>query len=59
MYYGFKNRCKNELQDNNENSCSSFKNKVPQKIDFRADGTNESHPTALELRFDETHTRAP
>ena len=49
VYYDFKNGCKNEFEDNNEKSCSWFKNKVPQKIDFRADGTHESHPTAWEL----------
>ena len=45
----FKNGCENEFQDNNEKSCSSFKNRVPHKIDFRHDGTHESHPTAWEL----------
>ena len=48
--FDFKNGCKNEFQDNNEKSCSCFKNKVCPKIDFRADGTHESHPTAWELR---------
>ena len=27
-----------------------MKNRVPRKIDFRADGTHESHPTAWELK---------
>ena len=44
-----KNGCKNEFQDNNEKFCSWFKNRVPLKIDFRADGTYESHPTAWEF----------
>ena len=52
MKSNFKNGCKNEFQDDNEKSCSWFKNKVPQKIDFRADGTHESHPTAWELNED-------
>ena len=47
--FDFKNECKNEFEDNNEKSCRWFDNKVPQKIDFRADGTHESHPTAWEL----------
>ena len=49
MNFDFKNECKNEFEDNNEKSCSRFKNRVPVKIDFRADGTHESIPTAWEL----------
>ena len=45
----FKYWCKNEFQDNNEKSCSWFRNRVPQKIDFRADEPHESHPPAWEL----------
>ena len=48
----FKNGCKNEFQDNNEKSCSWLKNKVPQKFDFRAAGTQESHPTAWKLKVE-------
>ena len=47
--FDFKNGCKNEFQDNNAKSCSRFRNKVPLKIDFRADRTHESYPTAWEL----------
>ena len=47
----FKNGCKNEFQDNNEKSWSWFINGVSQKIDFRADGTHESQPTAWELKI--------
>ena len=47
--FDFKNGCKNEFEDNNEKSCSRFKNRVPLKIDFRADWTHESNPTAWEL----------
>ena len=47
--FDFKNGCKNEFEDNNENSCSRFKNRVPLKIDFRAVWTHESIPTAWEL----------
>ena len=50
VYNDFQNWCENEIQDNNEKSCNWFKNKGPQKIDFRADGTHRSHPTAWELR---------
>ena len=48
-YYDFKNGCKNKNQGNNEKSWSWFKTKAPQKIDFGADGSHESHPTAWEL----------
>ena len=51
MNFDFKNGCKNEFEVNNEKSCSRFKNRVPLKIDFRADWTHESIPTAWELRF--------
>ena len=36
----------NEFEDNNEKSCSRLKNRVPLKINFRADETHESIPTA-------------
>ena len=49
VYLNFKNECKNEFQDNRKKWCSWFKNRVLPKIDFRADGTHESHPTAWEL----------
>ena len=49
--YDFKNGCNNEFEDNKEKSCSRFKNKVPLKIDFRADWTHESNPTAWELNI--------
>ena len=45
----FKNGCKYEFQDINEKLCSWFKNRVPSKIDLRAVGTDESHPTACKL----------
>ena len=45
----FKNGRKTEFQVNNEKSGSWFQNRVPSKIDFRTDGTQESHPKALEL----------
>ena len=47
--FHFKNGCKNEFEDNNEESCSRFKNRVPFIIDFRADLTHESNLTAWEL----------
>ena len=50
----FKNRCKNEFEDNNEKSCSRFKNRVPFKIDFRTDWTHESNPTAWKLKKKKT-----
>ena len=52
--FDFKNRCRNEFEDNNEKSCSRFINRLPLKIDFRADGTHESIPTAWELNLPET-----
>ena len=48
MNFDFKNGRKNEFEDNNEKSCSRFK-KSPLEIDFRADWTHESIPTAWEL----------
>ena len=47
--FDFKNGCKNELEDPSEKLCSRFKNRVPLKIDFKADWTHESNPTAWEL----------
>ena len=45
-----KNECKNKFQDNNEMLMQTHsKIGFPQKIDFRADETNEFHPTAWEL----------
>ena len=32
-----------------KNHAADSKIRSPEKIDFRADGTHESHPTALEL----------
>ena len=40
---------KNEFEDNKQKSCSRFENRVPLKIDFRADWTHESIPTVWEL----------
>ena len=49
MKFDFKNGCKNEFKDTNDKSCSRFKNKVPLKIDFKADWTHECNPTVWEL----------
>ena len=49
--FDFKNRCKNKFEDNNEKPCSRFKTRIPLKIDFKTDWTNESNPTAWELIF--------
>ena len=46
----FKNGCINEFEDNKEKSCSRFKNRVSLKIDFWANWTHESNPTAWELK---------
>ena len=48
--FDFKNGCKNEFEDNNEKSCRRFKNRVPLKIDFKAEWTHEFMPTAWELK---------
>ena len=48
--FDFINERKIEFEDNNENPCSRFKKRIPLKIDFRAEGTHESIPTAWELR---------
>ena len=55
VIFDFKNESKYEFLDNKDKSYSWFKNKVGKKIDFRADGTHESHPWAWELNknFDE------
>ena len=34
-----------------KNHAADSKIEFPLKIDFRADGTHESHPTAWELKF--------
>ena len=47
--FDFKNECQNEYEDNKEKLCSRFKNRVPLKIDFRADWTHESISTAWVL----------
>ena len=52
MNFDFKNGYKNEFEDNNKKSCGRFINRVPLKIDFRADSTYESNPTALELKIE-------
>ena len=52
MNFDLKNGCKNEFEDNSEKSCSRFINRVPFKIDFRADWTHESNPTAWELKIE-------
>ena len=36
MNFDFKNGCKNDFRDNNEKSCSRFRNKVSHKIDLKA-----------------------
>ena len=41
-----KNECKNEFHYNNENHAADSKIRAPPKIDFKADGTQESHLTA-------------
>ena len=51
MNFDSKKGCKNEFEDNNEKSCSRFKNKVSLKIDFGADWTHESISTAWELNL--------
>ena len=47
--FDFKNGCKNEFADNNENHAADSKIWSPLKIDFRADWTHEFIPTAWEL----------
>ena len=47
--FDFRNDCKNEFQDNNENYTADLKRGSPLKIDLKAVGTSESHPTAWEL----------
>ena len=43
--FDYKNGCKNEFEDNNEKSCSRFKNRALLKIDFIPDWTHEPNPT--------------
>ena len=49
MNFDFKNGCKNEFSDTNENLAADSKIGSPLKIDFRADWTHESDPTAWKL----------
>ena len=51
LHIDFKNGCKNELQDIKKYHSADSEISSPEKIDFRAVGTHESHPTALELKI--------
>ena len=42
---------KTNLRIITKNHAADSKKKVPRKIDFRANGTHESHPTALKLIY--------
>ena len=43
MNFDFEKACKNEIKDNNEKSCSWSRNRVAQKIDFKAKWLGNRH----------------
>ena len=47
MILDFKNGCKNEFKDNNEKSCSWFRNRVSRKIDFKVQWLRNSHTDSV------------
>ena len=49
MNFDLKNDFKNEFKDNNEKSCSWYRNRVSQKIDFKAIWPRIAMPPAWEL----------
>ena len=49
--FDFKNGCKMNLRIITENHAADSKMRSPLKIDFTADWTDESIPTAWELKF--------
>ena len=53
--FDFKNGCKNGFVDNNEQYCSRFKNRVPLKIDFRAELDSRVQPDSLGINRSLTH----
>ena len=48
----FKNGCKNKLENNNEKSCSWSRNRVYQKIDFKAVWPRNDHAASVGVDFD-------
>ena len=56
MKFDFKNGCKNEFENNDENHVAESKIGSPLKTDFRAEWTHDSNPTAWELIFFETNS---
>ena len=51
MNFDFKNGCKNEFKDNNEKSCSWFRNRVSHKIYFKAIWSRNGHSASLGVNF--------
>ena len=47
--FDFNKRCKNEIEDNNENKWSRFSDTVSQKIDFTVWDLHRDHPPAWNL----------
>ena len=50
MNFDLKNSCKNEFKDNNEKSCSWFRNKGSHKIDFKAIWPRNGHADSVEVK---------
>ena len=50
MNFDFKNGCKNEFEDNHEKSCSSSRNRVPHKIDFKVVGPEKSQADSVGVK---------
>ena len=45
--FDFKNGCQNDFEDNNEKSCSRFKNRVPPQNRFQSRLDSRIHPDSL------------
>ena len=50
MKFDLKNGFKNEFQDNNEKSCSLYRNRVSHRIDFRAVWPRNGHADSVGVK---------
>ena len=51
MNFDFKNSCKNLFKDNNEKTCSWSRNRVSDKIDFKAQWMRNGHADSVGVNF--------
>ena len=50
--FDFKNGCKNDFKDNNKKSCRSSRNRVSQKIDFKAQWLRNGHADSVGVNIE-------